>query len=80
MTALTFSLTFASEISGAKTVGTAMGIPAGTLWFEIHRQGAWLPSLACYPTHGEQSSQAKVAAAVWEPSSAAINYQARKEQ
>lgn len=54
----------------------------GWLWEFQHAQcglkstdrGAWLPSLACCPTRGESSSQAKVAAAVWEPSSAVINY------
>lgn len=49
MTALTFSLTFTSEISGAKTVGTAVGIPAGTLWFEIHRQGSMASFLGLLP-------------------------------
>ena len=49
MTALTFSLTFTFEISGAKTVGTAVGIPAGTLWFEIHRQGSMASFLGLLP-------------------------------
>ena len=74
MTALTFSLTFTSEISGAKTVGQLWEFQQAHCGLKSTDKGAWLPSLACCPTHGEQSSQAKVAAAMWEPSSAAINY------
>lgn len=59
MTALTFSLPFTSEISGAKTVGTAVGIPAGTLRFEIHRQGSMASFLGQLPhaRRAEQPSQ-----------------------
>lgn len=56
--------------------------PEGRLWESQRAQcglkstdkGAWLPSLTCRPTRGESSSQAKAAAAVWEPSSAVINH------
>lgn len=52
----TFSLTFTSGISRAKTVGVAVGIPACTVWFEIHRQESMASFLGLLP-HARPAKQ-----------------------